>query len=290
MLHPVRFLKEINPEESLYTYVYIDVVHRCNMECNNCYLPNRDYEDVNFDQVKNFISKFQKRTEFRLIGGEPTLYPYLFDLISFINDNKLNHRVTLVTNGLKLASKNYVESLANAGLNRIYLSMNGFNNDEVYEKVDGMKCARLKMKALENIISNKIGMSVGYIIVKNVNEHLIDEMISYFGKNRERMTFEFRNIGQIGRNMISRDNIENYSYEEIITLLSNKFNFDKDLVHIDDEYSRVYKAKKFIIRINDWGMFKAGIAPTADQIRGRMTENFKLAPFLSHIKENEFYY
>jgi len=290
MYHPINFIREIEPEESTYTYVYIDLVHSCNMECNNCYLPNRDYPDADLEKLKNFISKFNLRTEFRLIGGEPTLYSHLVELISFIKSNPLNHRVTLVTNGLKLSSKRYVKSLSDAGLNRIYLSMNGFDNDDIYQKLDNMKCAKLKMKALENILDNQIGMSVGYIIVKNVNEYLIDNMIRYFKKNRQRMTFEFRNIGEVGRNMLSVDLVENYGYNEIIDLLSEKFNFNKTAVHIDDEYSRVYKVDKFIIRVNDWGMFRRGITHSADKIRGRMTENYKVAPFLSHIKQNEFKY
>lgn len=288
MLYPINLIREIEPEKSQYTYVYIDLVHRCNMECNNCYLPNRDYADADFEKLKHFITRFNVRTEFRLIGGEPTLYSHLPELISFINANPLNHRVTLVTNGLKLASKRYVKSLSDAGLNRIYLSMNGFDNDEIYKKLDNMECAKLKMKALNNILNHKIGMSVGYIIVKNVNEFLIDNMIRFFQENKQRMTFEFRNIGKVGRNMTN--DVDNYTYNEIIDLLSNKFQFNKKSVHIDDDYSRVYKVDKFIIRINDWGIFENGMHINANKIRGRLTENWKVASFFEHIKENEWQY
>ncbi len=39
-------MKEIKPEDSKYRIVYLDIVHRCNMECANCYLPNRDFADL----------------------------------------------------------------------------------------------------------------------------------------------------------------------------------------------------------------------------------------------------
>lgn len=288
MLQQIKFFKDIEPEDSTYQYVYIDLVHRCNMECNNCYLPNRDYPDVDYDKLVEFIGKFKIRTEFRLIGGEPTLYSKLPELIKTIKSNQLNHRVTLVTNGLKLASKKYVKTLKESGLNRVYLSMNGFDDDDLYQKIDNMKCARLKMRALENILSNKIGMSVGFIVVKNINEHAIDKMIDYFIKGNHRMTFEFRNIGTIGRNMLGT--IENYDYKSLIDILENKFQFDKHSAHIDDQYSKVYKINKFIIRINDWGIFSNGMHETANKLRGRMTENFKVASFFEHLKENEWEY
>lgn len=288
MISEIKFLKEIDPKDSEYKYVYVDLVHRCNMECNNCYLPNRDFPDVEYDDLINFIDKFTIRTEFRLIGGEPTLYDRLSDVIKYITEHKLNHRVTLVTNGLKLASKRYVKSLKDAGLNRIYLSMNGFDEDDIYEKIDDMKCAKLKMKALENILVNKIGMSVGFIVVKGLNEHLIDKMIDYFTSNRSRMTFEFRNIGNIGRNMLVDRN--NYSYEELVNMLESKFKFDKNISHIDDEYSKVFLINKFIIRINDWGIFENHGKSLGNVIRGRMTQNFKVSPFFEHLKENEWNY
>lgn len=288
MLIPIKFFKDIEPENSTYQYVYVDLVHRCNMECNNCYLPNRDYADVDYDKLVEFINKFQVRTEFRLIGGEPTLYSRLPQLIQTIRGNSINHRVTLVTNGLKLASQKYVKKLKQSGLNRIYLSMNGFDDDDLYQRIDNMKCAKLKMKALKNILDNKIGMSVGFIVIKNINEYIIDKMINYFVEGNHRMTFEFRNIGTIGRNML--DNNDNYDYNQLIDMLETKFNFNKQEVYIDDQYSRVYKINKFIIRINDWGIFTNGMHKKANQLRGRMTENFRVASFFEHLKENEWEY
>lgn len=290
MISEIKFINEISPEQSSYQYIYIDLVHRCNMECNNCYLPNRDYPDVNYENLIDFIDKFKQRTEFRLIGGEPTLYEKLPEVIKHIKGNKLNHRVTLVTNGLKLSSKKYVNLLKQSGLHRIYLSMNGFDNDDVYEKLDDLRCAKSKMSALNNIINHGIGMSIGFIVVKNCNEFLIDKMISYCNNKNIRMTFEFRNIGNIGRNMIKLSNTSNYTFDELNDIIANKFKFDKSQYHLDDHYSKVYKSGKFIIRINDWEIFDKPISDKSNILRGRMTSSFTVSPFLSHIKENEFGY
>ncbi len=102
------------------------------------------------------------------------------------------------------------------------------------------------------------------------------------------MTFEFRNIGKVGRNMSNA--VDNYTYNEMINLLSKKFVFDKERVYIDDEYSRVYKVDKFIIRINDWGIFENGMHIKANKLRGRLTEGWKISSFFEHIKHNEWNY
>lgn len=286
MLYPINFIKEIEPEESTYTYVYIDLVHRCNMECNNCYLPNRNYPDVDYNKLVEFIGKFKYRSEFRLIGGEPTLYNNLIAVIKFITEHPLRHRVTLVSNGLKLASFSFVNKLKNAGLSNVYLSMNGFDDDTIYEKIDDMKCAKLKIKAMENCIKLKINFTIGFIVVKDTNEFIIDKMINYFQEKQMRCFFEFRNIGSIGRNMLSAEQA-NYSNSELIQLLAAKFKFDKDKFIVNDEYSKVFTTGKFRLRINDWTMFESGLHKKANALRGRMTETFKVAPFFEHLQYNE---
>ena len=91
----------MRPEDSSYKAIYCDIVHRCNMECANCYLPFRDYADLNTDKVIDFIKRFKVKTEFRLIGGEPTLHK---DLPKIIKEaTSLGHRTTIATNGLRIS-------------------------------------------------------------------------------------------------------------------------------------------------------------------------------------------
>jgi len=59
-----------------------------------------------------------------LIGGEPTLYPYLAKVIQFIRQNT-KIKTTLITNGRKLASQEYLKQLIDAGLQRVVISIEG---------------------------------------------------------------------------------------------------------------------------------------------------------------------
>lgn len=283
--------QECRPEDSNYRIVYIDVVHRCNMECANCYLPNRDYADAPLEKIKYFIDRFTHRVEFRLIGGEPTLHEDLNKIIEHITISKLRHRVVLITNGLKLASKKYLASLTSAGLEHVYLSMNGFDDDDIYQQVDNLRCAKTKMMALRNCLDESLSISVGFIIVKNLNEHLIDKMIDYFKNYKKNVVnFEFRNIGQIGRNSVDDLNVENYKFNEIKKLIFEKFNTLNETPLRQDQYSTLYRAKPFFIHLHNWGDLSKGFDSNTNARRGRMTEGFLVAPFLEHIIKNEGQY
>ena len=140
---------ELEPEDNYFTDVTADVTHKCNMECSNCYVPNRDIPDMDIDKLIDCISRFPKRTMIRIMGAEPTMRMDLTDII--VRIKKSGHRCTLLTNGLKLASKRYVQMLKDANLTHIYLSLNGVDNDDWYEHIDEMRCAKQKIMALENI-------------------------------------------------------------------------------------------------------------------------------------------
>ena len=279
--------QEILPEQSKYKSVYCDIVHRCNMECANCYLPNRNLPDLNTDKVIDFISRFKNKTEFRFIGGEPTLHKDLPKIIE--ETNRLGHRSTIATNGLRIASKEYLQKLKDCGLKTVYLSMTGFDDDNIYEVTDNLKCATKKMKAFYNCLDLKLRLSIGVIIIKNYNEHVIDKIKNAFSKidYRSGTSIEFRNVGQVGRYM--KDKNENYNFEELKKLIFTKFNFIPQSSHIleDNQYSYTFKYGKLRINITNWEGVDQGFDDNTNERRGRLTPNYKVAPFLEHIKENE---
>ena len=64
--------------------------------------------------------------------GEPLLHPKIADMVAFAKDIGV-HEVQLNTNGL-LLTKELAIDLAEAGLDRIIISMDGFTK-ETYEKI-----------------------------------------------------------------------------------------------------------------------------------------------------------
>ena len=141
---PINFYFEQEPEKNTFYSIFVDITHRCNMECANCYVPNREIPDMDKEKFYEVLRRLPSKTEIRLIGGEPTVRTDLFEIIEKIKE--YGHRSTMQTNGLMLARPGYARDLVNAGMRSIYISMNGADDNDVYEIMDGARCAERKPK------------------------------------------------------------------------------------------------------------------------------------------------
>ena len=218
---------ELEPENNTFQDVVIDVTHRCNMTCKNCYIPNRDIPDMNMERMLAAISKFPKKTMIRIIGAEPTMRKDLFEMISRIK--KTRNRVTLLTNGLRLSRNAYVKDLKKAGLTHCYVSMNGADNDDYYEQIDELRCATKKVAALENLYKNKFIIDTGTIIVKGINDDVVGRMLSLYKRiGIDNAVCRIKNVGDLGRSMADQDN---HTLEELVTLVSQQTGLTEDYIY-----------------------------------------------------------
>ena len=293
---------ELDPENNHFTDVVIDVTHRCNMMCKNCYIPNRDIPDMDADLMIDALSRFPNKVTVRIIGAEPTMRKDLPELITRIRETK--HRVTLLTNGLKLAREPYVEQLKNAGLKNLYLSMNGVDNDDWYEKIDELRCADKKIKAMVYSHKHKILRDIGCIITQGINEEAPSKMISMLNQHDiGNVTIRFKTIGQIGRFMPDEYQM---GMDDLITIMSNQLNLSKDYIEywrdnwiypdnrqekdsflfpLNPESKRVYSG--IWIKLVNWNKYGKETVLSDSTRRGRLTENFKVAPFFEHVTQHE---
>ena len=286
-------LKLFNPKDSPFEKIYADITHKCNMSCTNCYIPNRTIPDMELEKFSLVVSQLPKMTEIRLIGGEPTLNPFLIEFIKITQ--KYGHRAVLVSNGLKLADPKYVELLKNAGLKFCYVSLSGFNDDTIYAKTDNMICAEKKLSAVSNLELHGIEVGIGCLLLKGVNDHIIKELLDFAATLKVPTRINFRNIGKIGRFL--NDPKRYLSMHSLIELISKATNVTEDKVvkfqispHQIRFPVRLQKKKVIWIKITDWQPDGA-VNPDPNNLRrGRITENYQLASFFEHVKENEFQY
>lgn len=304
--------KEIEPEDSNFQIIMVDLTHRCNMECLNCYLPNRTIPDMDVSKLYELLKRLPKRTQIRLIGAEPTLREDLPDII--YNVKKLGHRPTIVTNGLKLAHLEYCQQLKDAGLYYIQLSLNGADDDAIYKLMDNGKYANLKVRALNNIIKLDFVFNTGTILAKGVNEitmsrvvQLVDETMKANNKRfdthlwkRVPYIIRFRSIGPFGRFMENKT----YTLEEMKIVAKEQLNItDTDLsskLPIFFNNLMTPETKKALtifpykidtgtvyIRLTDWSIDEDGVTlVNRNSIRGRITPNWKLADGAAHVQFN----
>ena len=83
---------ELEPEENTFSNIVVDLTHRCNMECANCYIPNRDVPDLDKEKLYDALARLPARSYIRLIGAEPTMRQDLPEIITRVL--RLGHRGT----------------------------------------------------------------------------------------------------------------------------------------------------------------------------------------------------
>lgn len=306
---------ELSPENNTFSNLVVDLTHRCNMECANCYIPNRVIPDLDKNKLYDFLQRLPFRTYIRLIGAEPTMRDDLFEIISTVK--KLGHRPSLTTNGLKLAQESYVAKLKDSGLKLLLLSMNGADDDSVYRVLDNGNWSTVKVRALSNIFKHKLSINTGTIIAKGVNENTISRQIEMFTNvalendinfdttypyKRITPVLRMKNVGLIGRNM-GGDHV--YTKTEWAHLISDQLKIPFETVINSNATSGVVKAGvyegpqtsllfpyntvagKIFIRFIDWETDDEGVIDHDNPNRGRLTQNWTVAPFFEHVKKNE---
>lgn len=90
--------------------IEIDINYLCNLKCANCnrscsQAPSSDRMTVR--QIQKFIAESKKNKiqweRIRILGGEPTLHPDIFEIVSellvYKRENSTNTQVVLITNG-----------------------------------------------------------------------------------------------------------------------------------------------------------------------------------------------
>lgn len=285
------------------------------MECANCYIPNRDIPDLDKEKLYKFLSKLPNRTYIRLIGAEPTMREDLPEIISMVK--KLGHRPSLTTNGLKLARPEYVKKLKDAGLRLLLHSMNGADNDDVYVKLDNGKWATAKVRALDNIFAERLPINTGTIIAKGINEFTMRRQIELFAElakknninfdttppyNRITPVLRIKSVGSIGRYMKECS----YTIDELMDLAETTLEVSKDQMKktsagvvkagptMEALTSMMFPYKTevgtVLVRLIDWQTDDEGVIDHDNPNRGRLTQNWTIAPFFEHVKKNEYGY
>lgn len=155
-----------------YKTCWLTVNRACNLRCKWCYARSTNYlpsDDMNLDKAKQII-KICKDLNIKhivLIGGEPTLYKHLFEVIDCCHENNIS--CGIVTNGLLCKNPSFVERLKNHKIKSISLSLKG-ENKEKFEKLTGKDLFNDTKEAIKCCIKHDIKVAVSMVLTKdNIN-------------------------------------------------------------------------------------------------------------------------
>ena len=111
------------------------VIRRCNLSCGYCSEYDKTSDPVPVQVLEDRLRKLKELGTFgiSLTGGEPTLHPELPRLIRTCRELRF-YRTGMITNGFLLRPE-LIETLNQAGLQKMQISIDGVHANETTEKV-----------------------------------------------------------------------------------------------------------------------------------------------------------
>lgn len=177
-----------------YYCTWITVNRKCNLSSQWCYA--RDYVitnnsvDMSLELMYNLIDLCSSCSVKKIIfiGGEPTLYPYLIDGIKHCKE--LSITAEIVTNGIALSNKSFVERLYHAGLSSVVLSIKGSNREDFYDTT-GSDTFPLIQESIENLNSVGLKCVISAVLTSSFISHIEDVFKMLIQNNIKKIVFSF---------------------------------------------------------------------------------------------------
>ncbi len=127
------------------------LTYRCNINCAHCYNQTRQKNELSTDQWKTVMKKIWDLGIPHVIftGGECTLRDDLEELIKYAES--LGLVTGLLTNGIKLADEAYLQTLIDAGLDHIQITLESAQK-EVHNKMTGADSFSSTVQGIRNCV------------------------------------------------------------------------------------------------------------------------------------------
>ncbi|MGX3011641.1 radical SAM protein [Helicobacter sp. 23-1044] len=197
----------------------------CNLNCYFCYFAEKiadkshpQHPFFTIEKAKEICRIFKDEYGLNSIdiqGGEPTIYPQIFELLKYCNEIDL--KPTLITNLIALANFEYAKKFKDAGIYDFLVSLQGIG--ETYNKVVGKNNAFEKqIAALENLARLEIPIRVNAVLSNEIISELpqiVDLAIKYNAR-----VVNFLSYNNTGDQKILRDREKIPYYDIIATKLA----------------------------------------------------------------------
>ena len=185
----------------------VDLTNRCNMMCNPCfmdanqvgYVHEPTYEDTKaiLDRAVSFKPKRQIIILFS--GGEPTLSPYYLEAVAYAKKIGF-YRILAATNGIRFAEDiEFCKAAKAAGQHGVYLQFDGVSEEKNKHRGVG-NLFDVKLRAIENLASVGIKVTLVTTIVNTINNDGIGQIVEFAAQNIDKVqTIAFQPVSFTGR-------------------------------------------------------------------------------------------
>lgn len=164
------------PQKKRYPFILqFGITSKCNLKCKHCYDDKKEHMHMSFDDCTTVLDKFfafcnqwYKSPTIWLSGGEPTIHPYLWEIIDYIRDHKETHtdcNVTILSNGISITDE-FIGKLENYPLRTgVQISVDGACA-EIHDAIRGKGSFDRALHALQLLRSTKITTHMHFVAHK----------------------------------------------------------------------------------------------------------------------------
>ena len=171
--------------------IWLTTNRSCNNRCEWCYAKNGNYsEQMSLTDACAIVDVAQEMQvkKIIIIGGEPTLYENLFELVEYISNKGIE--VWMASNGRKMSDFDYAKKLVSCGVSRFDLSLKATSEEEYYELTNNHGFNEL-LEGYHNLTKLGVFPNMSYVIVDNCFDK-IEKIIAIIEENNIRnFTFQF---------------------------------------------------------------------------------------------------
>ena len=190
--------------------IRISVTDKCNLKCYYCITDENSYyqskEILTFEEITEIVKEAATLgiTRVKLTGGEPLVRKNIVALVRMIKNIKTIDDLSITTNGTFL--EELADSLKNAGLDRINISIDSLDEKLYYEITGGgdLKKVLSGIDRAKEFFRGKI--KINTVLLKDRNENQIETIKEFCQKN----DFGFQLINQMN---LQKDKIYSENFE-----------------------------------------------------------------------------
>lgn len=203
-------------------FLLIDPTERCNYKCTGCWAGSYDQKhELTFERFDSLLQEAKELGIYFIVisGGEPTIYPKLFEILERHTDMAF----MMYTNG-SLIDEKMAGKMKKAGNIIPCFSVEGFEKNTDLRR--GKGAWQKVMTAMDNL--RKAGVPFGYSVTEtksNIEEVLSDEFVDFMIDKGAKIAWYFQYI-PTGRdpdvNLMLTPEQRKFSYERVHYIRSNK--------------------------------------------------------------------
>jgi radical SAM protein with 4Fe4S-binding SPASM domain len=171
---------------------WIALTYDCNNRCKWCYADSNNPSDRDVISLRYLsdIADFLKKIGIKktvLIGGEPTIYPFIQETISELANRQIGFG--MVSNGRRFSDKGFSQLMSNSGLQYLTISFCG-SNAESHDRLTQIRGSfNQAISGLRNASYAGIKVSTNLVINKATKGQLEDFVNNFSNEPLESMGF-----------------------------------------------------------------------------------------------------